>query len=148
MGSSCDSELCWQRRLDHRPTANRAKVQHWQPTLRAEASVFMPRVKSSNGGDASTCRGTSLRADACSFVPMANPSNGGDVSACRGACLRAEACSFTPSLRVEAQPFVPSLRAEACPFVPVSDSIQYNMKACHHGGQVSTATLEPAWLGR
>jgi len=120
-----ESEFCWRRCLDHRLTDN-AKVQPWQPSLRSDASVFVPIAKSSNTGGVSkvsTCFGTTLRAEACSFVPTAN---GGDVST-RAPSLRAEACSFTPSLRADAHPFVPSLRAEACPFVPISGPIQYSM---------------------
>jgi len=92
--SSRDSEMSWQRRVDRRSNADHPKVQNWQPSLRADASTF---------------------------VPMARRSTGDDVSTCRSTALRAEACAFTPSLRAEAHPFVPSLRAEACPFVPVSE---------------------------
>jgi len=85
------SEMCWQRR---RPNTDHPKVQTWQPSLRADASAFVPTARRSTGDNVSTCRSTALRA---------------------------EAYPFTPSLRAEAHPFVPSLRAEACPFVPVSE---------------------------
>lgn len=88
------SQMCWQRRVDRRPNSDHPKGQDWQPSLRAEASAF---------------------------VPLARCSTRDNVSTCRGTALRAEACSFTPMLRAEAHPFVPSLRAEACPFVPVRE---------------------------